>query len=1190
MFKRDFAYNFAETNNRIYKKLTASLLTFAFAMLLWVPVQAQLDYQWVWQSGSDEIEQFGVYGTKGVASVSNVPGAREYAISWVGPDGDLWLMGGEGADINGDNGHLNDLWRYDIPSDEWTWVSGADTVDQVGIYGTKGVASNSNVPGARKGAISWTGPNGNLWLMGGYGYDVNGDLGQLNDMWHYDLSSGQWIWVSGEKTRNQSGVYGIKGSASAATVPGSRNDAISWVGPDGDLWLMGGFGYDVNGNVGSLNDLWRYDLSSEQWTWESGTDDENQTGVYGTKGNAAVSNVPGGRTFAISWVGPDGDLWLMGGIGYDINGDEGYLNDLWRYDLSSEQWTWESGSNIEGQMGVYGVKGEASDSNLPRARIHSVSWVSPDGDLWLMGGIGVGGFLNDLWRYDLSSEQWTWERGEKFTYQNGVYGTKGIASATTEPGSRKGSITWVDPNGNFWLMGGYGRNSNFETDRLNDLWQLTSKPGALELDGSAMYGRVPDVNELDASNALTLETWVKFDDVDRSSPGQNYTTLVMKGDVSSTYSYGLLLNTGSTNKTLSFYHNGLTSNNTDYDWTGIQNDIWYHVAATYDGSNAKIYINGAEQAISDVSGSISNTSDSLFIGQNGGNTKWRLDGTISGVRVWDDARSQQEIQDNMNLSLSGAEPNLVGSWLPRTGSRHSASDQSGNGNNMYLFRGDYITDFPTTTGVVIGSEGWRFLAAPGDTSTYGELLSDVWTQGYTGSDGGIPPSSNVYYYDETTKSWEVPSNATNIVGSSSNTPDSAGNGALVFVYADDDNDGTDDPFPKTLQLDDFSKTRPVKLPLSYTDSGVPQNDGWHLVSNPYPVAINWYEIVQDEANTNTLDYTYIWDHSLNGGSGGYQVHYGIAKPPSLPGESTFDGRIPAFQSFWVKAEGADASLNLTADHHVVNTELYKNATDPSPYIKLSLEGQQFSDQVSVVFPESEDDARKDVPKLNSLSAQHAELFIDGEASSRWMAIHKTPEALEQNFSVPVDVDITVNGTYSLSWDQSEIPEEWTVKLEDTQTGERMDVSETESFEFTVNSESNAKLADSKQLILPKAPGSSVAKHNEEETPRFRLHFTNLVGTNIGNGSNLPASVELNQNYPNPFNPTTTIKYGLPEQASVQLEVYNMLGQRVAELVSKEQSAGNYEVNFDSGGYTSGVYIYQLTVGEKVITKKMTLIK
>ncbi len=91
-------------------------------------------------------------------------------------------------------------------------------------------------------------------------------------------------------------------------------------------------------------------------------------------------------------------------------------------------------------------------------------------------------------------------------------------------------------------------------------------------------------------------------------------------------------------------------------------------------------------------------------------------------------------------------------------------------------------------------------------------------------------------------------------------------------------------------------------------------------------------------------------------------------------------------------------------------------------------------------------------------------------------------------------------------------------------------------------------------------------------------------------SDKPTVFELSQNYPNPFNPSTKIKYSLPENTKVQLTVYNLLGQKIAELVNTEQTAGSYTVNWDASNQASGMYIYRLKAGDRVVNKKMTLIK
>ena len=84
--------------------------------------------------------------------------------------------------------------------------------------------------------------------------------------------------------------------------------------------------------------------------------------------------------------------------------------------------------------------------------------------------------------------------------------------------------------------------------------------------------------------------------------------------------------------------------------------------------------------------------------------------------------------------------------------------------------------------------------------------------------------------------------------------------------------------------------------------------------------------------------------------------------------------------------------------------------------------------------------------------------------------------------------------------------------------------------------------------------------------------------------------ELGSNYPNPFNPKTQISYQLPVVSDVELNIYNILGQKVATLISERQAAGSYDVEWDASGFSSGTYIYRIEAGVFQDVKKMILIK
>lgn len=89
---------------------------------------------------------------------------------------------------------------------------------------------------------------------------------------------------------------------------------------------------------------------------------------------------------------------------------------------------------------------------------------------------------------------------------------------------------------------------------------------------------------------------------------------------------------------------------------------------------------------------------------------------------------------------------------------------------------------------------------------------------------------------------------------------------------------------------------------------------------------------------------------------------------------------------------------------------------------------------------------------------------------------------------------------------------------------------------------------------------------------------------------LPREIELLPNYPNPFNPTTNIQFRLPERGNVELDVYSVLGQKVATLLHGELDAGTHTTYWNADRLASGVYFLRLRSGDIVQTIKMTLIK
>lgn len=174
------------------------------------------------------------------------------------------------------------------------------------------------------------------------------------------------------------------------------------------------------------------------------------------------------------------------------------------------------------------------------------------------------------------------------------------------------------------------------------------------------------------------------------------------------------------------------------------------------------------------------------------------------------------------------------------------------------------------------------------------------------------------------------------------------------------------------------------------------------------------------------------------------------------------------------------------------------------------------------------------------------------------------------------------------------------------------VSETQNYGFDVQRSSNPK-TDFVTIAGSFQPGHGTTseKHDYSYTDAssaggtwfYRLrqvdldkteHFSDIISINgatgVDAGGSLPTEFALQQNYPNPFNPSTTIEFALPKASHVTIELYNLLGQRVATLLDDLRPAGIQQVRFNAMSLSSGVYMYRMVAADKTFMRKMTLLK
>ncbi|MEO6168219.1 MAG: kelch repeat-containing protein, partial [Chitinophagales bacterium] len=352
--------------------------------------------QWTWVKGPGLVNQPGIYGIQGISSSANNPGARAWgAATWVDPEGNLWLFGGSGIDHSGNQGRLNDLWKYDVVTNQWSWIKGANTINGPSDYGLLRTESPSNqIPARDESSCTWT-INNEFWIFGGVT-----NSGLFNDLWRYNWFTNNWTWMKGGEQLNQSPHHGMIGVADEFNDPGGRFAYCSWLNCETNLLFFGGE------NSKTYNDLWLFNRATNYWTWIDGSSNPNPDGNPGEYCEEGENFNPAGRTEnRARWRDEKGNLWLFGG--FKMGAPVSIYSDLWRYNPGTRNWALINGTILSNREGQYGTQSVAASTNIPRSRGGAVSWMDTDGNFWMFGGLTIeedaGGYpfvtMNDLWQY-----------------------------------------------------------------------------------------------------------------------------------------------------------------------------------------------------------------------------------------------------------------------------------------------------------------------------------------------------------------------------------------------------------------------------------------------------------------------------------------------------------------------------------------------------------------------------------------------------------------------------------------------------------------------------------------------------------------------------------------------------------------------------------------------------------------------
>ena len=482
---------------------------------------------------------------------------------------------------------------------------------------------------------------------------------------------------------------------------------------------------------------------------------------------------------------------------------------------------------------------------------------------------------------------------------------------------------------------------------------------------------------------------------------------------------------------------------------------------------------------------------------------------------------------------------------------------------------------------IIGSTGWRLLASP-VASTYGDLFNNIFTQGYTGSDSATG-SPSILYYDETyagtdNQRWRKPTNSTNST--------TAGRGLFVYVFGSIGGEAAySNSLPITLDVtgtEEEGTAGTFDFGVTYTSAA---DTGWNLIGNPFAASIDWDDAGWTKTNMDNI--IYIWDHSANSGSGAYLTWNGSSG-------SLGDGLIPPFQGFWVKANASSPSLKVPKTAKTTGGVFYKQANELNPLIMFLLEADTLGATTHVQFNET-GSINKDIHDAYYLippTDTYLEIYTQSH-DDNYLAIQSQPYRFGLPLEIPIYVDGHVeseplSGPYRISWPRiDDMHPEWTLTLEDINTGAEIDLSTQDYYEFDHASLSRKTLDSTMpSKALTRTKPFNLLKKGNGDRPRF------ILTVDPGNAfPEIPRKFALGQNYPNPFNESTVISFSLPLEARVSLTIYDIRGRVVEELIRNNHfGSGNHKFDWLATGRSSGVYIYRLKIDDKYHTRKMILLR
>ena len=525
--------------------------------------------------------------------------------------------------------------------------------------------------------------------------------------------------------------------------------------------------------------------------------------------------------------------------------------------------------------------------------------------------------------------------------------------------------------------------------------------------------------------------------------------------------------------------------------------------------------------------------------------------------------------DQVNLSvpvkpdwLNLENGSLVGTPSLNDGGLHSVVLNANDGNGGIVSQ-EYAVSVAVRHLEISGESGFRILSSPISGPVFGDLLEELWTQGSVGSDHeGADP--NVWRFDN---GW-VP------VSDLYNDHLEAGEGFVIYVFADTDYDGNDD-LPVTIGVDGAVNESSVSVSSNASD--------WNLVGNPYGLHVDISQMLTD--NRSRFHSTVYKKDDVNPG---YKTHNGVIGDID-------QGLIKPFDGFWVQAGPEGNSFDFSEDcmqkGHMVYDGGARSVTNESTgSATFTFSNGEFTSSVYLSFTEDGEinldpaDAKRIIPMS---PAEHLTSMV--RESSKSLSINNLPYVLTTDIALELDVMLlspneegyeTQAGQVNLTWDIMDLPDGISLTLVNNFTGQNINLYGFPSANVNLPSKGGFSFPDE---IMQSYPFVDEAQ--------FSLYVSSDFATSENDKEIIPDEITLHNAYPNPFNPSTMISFEIIEVDKVSLNIFDLTGRKVASLINNDvMMPGYHKISWNPGLLPSGVYVVELVTSVKSFNQKVTYIK